>query len=91
MQRITTAEVISIGTLTASLVHPREVFKGAFLSNARAILCVHNHPSGRLDPSQEDRDVHERLKAAGELLGVPLLDFLIVSESDFWSASRRGF
>ena len=55
--RLVSAETISVGTLTTSLVHPREVFKGAFLANAAAIICAHNHPSGDVEPSVEDRQV----------------------------------
>ena len=88
--RVVSAEVVSVGTLSSSLVHPREVFKGAILANSAAIICVHNHPSGDVSPSQEDRALLKRLKEAGQLLGIPLLDFLIVCESDHWSASEHG-
>ena len=87
--RVVSAEVVSVGTLTSSLVHPREVFKGAILANSAAIICAHNHPSGDVQPSVEDRQVFDRLKEAGELLGISLLDFLIVSEEDMWSASEH--
>ena len=87
--RMVSYELASIGTLTSSLVHPREIFKGALLANAAAILCVHNHPSGNLEPSAEDREVFSRIKSSGELLGIPLLAFLIVSESEHWSAKRH--
>jgi len=84
------AETVSIGTLTSSLVHPREVFKAALLSNAAAIICAHNHPSGDVTPSVEDRAVWARIKQTGELLGVPLLDFLIVSATSSWGARDAG-
>jgi len=87
---VVSAEVVSIGTLTSSLVHPREVFKAAFLANASAIICAHNHPSGNVTPSVEDRTVCKRLKEAGELLGVPLLDFLVVSADGSWGARDAG-
>lgn len=73
-------EIVSIGTLQASLVHPREVFKGAILANAAAIICAHNHPSGDLTPSPEDFAVRERLTQSGELLGIQVLDFIIVTQ-----------
>ena len=73
----------------ASLVHPREVFKGAFLANAAAIICAHNHPSGDLTPSHEDKALSDRLREAGQMLGVPLLDFLIVSDTDSWSGREH--
>lgn len=88
--RVVSAEVVSVGTLGSSLVHPREVFKGAILANAAAIICAHNHPSGDVSPSQEDRALLKRLREAGQLLGVPLLDFLIVSDVAHWSASDHG-
>ena len=72
-------EVVSIGALQSALVHPREVFKGAILANAAAILCAHNHPSGDLTPSPEDVAIQKRLTLSGELLGIPVLDFLIVT------------
>lgn len=71
-------ELVSIGTLTAALVHPREVFKGALLANAAGVILAHNHPSDDVSPSPEDRETTARLKRAGELLGVPLLDHVIL-------------
>ena len=87
---VISAEVISVGTLNSALIHPREVFKGAFLANAAAIICAHNHPSGDVTPSIEDRAVCTRLNESGQLLGVPLLDFLVVSFDQFWSANDSG-
>lgn len=71
---------VSVGTLTGSLVHPREVFGPALaLQNVAAIMVAHNHPSGTNEPSNEDIEVTQRLKKSGELLGVPLLDHLILT------------
>lgn len=70
--------VVSQGTLTGSLVHPREVFGPALRLGAAAVVVVHNHPSGDPTPSREDRDVTRRLDQAGELLGVPLLDHVVI-------------
>lgn len=81
--RIISMETISVGSLSSSIVHPREVFKGALLQNAAAIICAHNHPSNDPTPSREDRNVYERLKRAGELLGVVVLDFLVITASGF--------
>lgn len=81
------AEVISVGVLNSAPVHPREVFKAAILANACAIVVAHNHPSGDLSPSVADRDVHTKLKDAGEILGIRLLDFLIVGPGQFLSLS----
>lgn len=79
--RLTGFSEISRGTLTASLVHPREVFAPALRELAAAVIVLHNHPSGDPEPSTEDLAVTERLKAAGEILGVPLLDHVIVGAS----------
>jgi len=65
---------VSMGSLTASIVHPREVFKAAILANAATILCGHNHPSGDPQPSQEDRAITHRLAEAGKLLGINVVD-----------------
>jgi DNA repair protein RadC len=81
---LSTAEV-SVGTLTASLVHPREVFREAVRCAAAAILLVHNHPSGDPTPSAEDRSVTRRLQAAGELMGIRVLDHVIVAEEGYFS------
>ena len=78
--RLIGVHVVSVGTLDASLVHPRDVFKAAYLSNASALILVHNHPSGDPTPSGEDRALSDRLRQAGELLGVTLLDFVIVTD-----------
>ena len=78
-------EVVSVGSLNQSIVHPREVFKGALLANAQAIIAAHNHPSGNLDPSDADRRAFDQLTSAGELLGIKVLDFLIVSGPRFRS------
>ncbi len=69
---------VSIGSLTASVVHPREVYKPLILSNAAAVILGHNHPSGDPQPSKEDRAITTRLKEAGTLLGVNVLDHIIV-------------
>ena len=71
---------VSEGSLTASLVHPREVFKPLILSNAAAFICVHNHPSGDATPSAEDVAITRRLKEVGELLGMSLLDHVIIGD-----------
>lgn len=74
-------EVISVGTLTSNLVHPREVFQPAIVHNAVAVLVAHNHPSDILTPTAADVRVTEQLQAAGELLGISLLDHLIVGST----------
>jgi DNA repair protein RadC len=84
------AETVSVGTLCQAQVHPREIFKGAFLANARSIIVGHNHPSGNLTPSPEDLRFHRLLIEAGELLQVPVLDFIIVAGRRWWAASETS-
>jgi len=84
--RAVARQVISIGTLNASLVHPREVFKAALLSNANSIILTHNHPSSEINPSTDDDEVTRRIARAGGLLNVPLLDHVILSpDGGFYS------
>ncbi len=80
---------VSQGTLTSSLVHPREVFAEAVREAAGALIVVHNHPSGDPEPSAEDLEVTRRLHAAGALLGIPLLDHVVVAEEGFVSLRER--
>ena len=88
--RVASMDVVSVGTLNSALVHPREVFKAAILASAAAIICAHNHPSGNVSPSPEDRATFDLLSGAGRLLKIPLLDFLIVGEERTWSAVEHG-
>ena len=88
--RVIRHELVSQGTLTASLVHPREVFRPALREAAAAVVLVHNHPSGDPTPSQEDREVTERLARAGEILGVPVLDHVVVAERGYSSLRESG-
>jgi DNA repair protein RadC len=83
---------VSVGSLTASVVHPRECFKPAILSNAAAIILAHNHPSGQPQPSQEDRVLTVRLVAAGKLLGISVLDHVIIGDgtSAYFSFADEG-
>jgi DNA repair protein RadC len=69
---------VSVGSLTASVVHPREVYKAAVLSNCAALILAHNHPSGDPQPSQEDRAMTKRLVEAGKLLGISVLDHIVL-------------
>ena len=81
---------VSVGTLSSSLIHPRELFKGALLANAAAVVLGHNHPSGNSEPSKEDEDVTKRLAEAGELLGIKLLDHIIIGDGRFVSLKAKG-
>lgn len=76
----TNISVVAVGTLNKAIVHPREVFKTAILSNAASIIAFHNHPSGETTPSQQDIQLTNRLYEAGELLGIKLLDHLIIGD-----------
>jgi len=78
-------EVISIGTLNSSLVHPREVFKEAIKQSANSIILVHNHPSGNVEPSEEDYRVNKVLVETGNLVGIKVLDHLIIGEGKWES------
>ena len=88
--RVLGQQVVSQGTLTASLVHPREVFRPALREAAAALILVHNHPSGDPTPSSEDREVTLRLAKAGEILGVRVLDHVIVAERGYCSLRDEG-
>lgn len=78
-------EVISIGSLTSNVVHPREVFQPAIARGVVAVILAHNHPSGSLEPSAADVDVTRQLLAAGKILGIDLLDHLIISATGYYS------
>lgn len=90
--KVVGVNVVSVGSLTAGIVHPREVFKPAILSNAAAIICCHNHPSGDPQPSHEDQVLTTRLHAAGTLLGITVLDHIIIGDgtNDTFSFADHG-
>ena len=81
---------ISVGTLNASLVHPREVFKEAIHGNAASVILVHNHPSNDLEPSEEDVRLTRRMVEVGTIMGIEVLDHIIISKNDFLSMKARG-
>ncbi len=87
--RLQRVEQVSEGTLTTSLVHPREVFRAAIREAAAAVIAVHNHPSGDPEPSAEDLEVTRRLRRAGCLLGIPLLDHVVVGGGRYVSLRER--
>ncbi|MGQ9657992.1 MAG: RadC family protein [Fimbriimonadales bacterium] len=89
--RVLRIETISIGTLDSSLVHPREVYRAAVREGAACWIAVHNHPSGDPTPSPEDIAITKRLKEAGELLGIVLLDHLIIGDGNYTSLRERGY
>ncbi|MBG9445726.1 MULTISPECIES: DNA repair protein RadC [Bacillaceae] len=84
-------QTIFIGSLNASIVHPREVFKEAFRRSAASIICIHNHPSGDPTPSREDIEVTKRLAESGKIIGIDVLDHLIIGENKFVSLKEKGY
>ena len=89
--RVAAAETVSIGSLNASLVHPREVFKPAVAMSAAAVIVAHNHPSGDPSPSGDDLDLTGRLDRCGDLLGIALLDHLVVGDEEIISIREYGW
>ena len=89
--RVIHKETVSIGTLNQSIVHPREVFRPAILHNSASIIVAHNHPSGTLKASDEDKEITKRLEKAGEILGIKLLDHIIITNGGFLSLKDEGF
>ena len=83
-------QTVFIGSLNASIVHPREVFKEALKRSAASIICFHNHPSGDPTPSREDIDVTKRLVECGLLLGIDVLDHIIIGDRKFVSLKEKG-
>jgi DNA repair protein RadC len=88
--RVLGLHTVSVGSLTSSVVHPRETFKAAILANAAAIICGHNHPSGDCQPSKEDRAITTRLVEAGKLLGISVLDHIVVGDGRYFSFADEG-
>ncbi|MGL4361962.1 MAG: RadC family protein [Cellulosilyticaceae bacterium] len=89
--RLINYEMVSQGSLTASIVHPREVFKGAINKSAYGIIAIHNHPSGDPTPSKEDILITKRLSEAGEILGIKLLDHIVIGDRLFISLKEKGY
>lgn len=88
--RVIARRVVSVGFLCGVDVHPREVFKGAILNSAHAIILAHNHPSGDPTPSRQDIDLTARIREAGELLGISVLDHVIACADGFTSFASRS-
>lgn len=86
----TSVQLISTGSINSSIVHPREVFKSVLLANAASFIIGHNHPSGELSPSPEDINITKRLIEVGKLIGIPIIDHLIVSDSSYVSMRTKG-
>lgn len=88
--RIRAFDLISLGTIGSSLVHPREVFRRAVIQGTSAIILAHNHPSGVSEPSEGDMKVTENLVQAGKILGIEVLDHVITSSTGFYSFKQAG-
>ncbi|HIH10994.1 TPA: JAB domain-containing protein [Candidatus Woesearchaeota archaeon] len=88
--KIIADEIITIGILNASLIHPREVFSGALRHHAHALIIIHNHPSGDPSPSEEDVEITERLAETGVIMGIPLLDHVILGHTSWWSWKEQN-
>lgn len=91
--RVKFIDLCSLGSLTASVVHPRETFKIAIMGNAAGIIVIHNHPSGDPDPSSEDVNITKKLYEAGKILGIDLLDHIIITtdKNNYQSMRDRGY
>lgn len=83
-------DVISVGTLNAAIVHPREVYSRALKRSAASLLVLHNHPSGHPAPSREDRLITERLDEVGKIMGIPLIDHIIIGYNDYYSFKEEN-
>jgi DNA repair protein RadC len=88
--KIIREEVVSVGSLSASIVHPRDSFKAAIRESAAAVVFIHNHPSGDVKPSQEDILLTKRLVQAGEVLGIQVLDHIIIGDNSHFSFKDHG-
>jgi DNA repair protein RadC len=89
--QVSAHETIFVGSLNASIVHPREVFQAAIKRNSASIICLHNHPSGDPTPSPEDVEVTRRLVEAGKILGIEVLDHIIIGDRRYTSMKEKGF
>lgn len=89
-KRVVANRLLFVGTMNYSLVHPREVFKEAYLHHAVSIICIHNHPSGDVTPSNADIELTSRLKEAGMILGIPIEDHIIIGNNVYYSFFEDG-
>ncbi len=90
-KRVINTHLVTVGTLDASLVHPREVFRPAIRDAAGSVLIAHNHPSGDPTPSKEDFDVTDKLKASGEVVGIPVIDHLVMARDGVISIAEYRY
>ena len=83
-------EIVTEGLLNSSLVHPREVFRGAIVATAASIIIAHNHPSGNPEPSQEDLSITKQIVESGKIIGIPVHDHVIFTDSSYTSLAERS-
>lgn len=91
VKEVNTIEIVSIGTLNTTIVSPREIFKGAILSNADSIIIFHTHPSGNVQPSQADLDVTTMINEVALIIGINLIDHIIVGDDKYYSFATEGY
>lgn len=84
-------QLVSMGMIDRATLSPRDVFQGALLANAHRIICIHNHPSGNITPSKEDKEVTEALEDAGKMIGIKLLDHVIIGKNRCYSFNQGGY
>lgn len=89
-KRVISSKLLFVGTVNHSMIHPRDIFKEAYNLNAAFIICVHNHPSGDVNPSGDDINVTKRIFDVGNLMGIKLVDHIIVSENNYYSFLENG-
>lgn len=89
-KRIILEKLLFMGTINQSIVHPREVFKEAYLCNATSIICIHNHPSGNVIPSKEDINLTKKLIEIGKLFGIEIVDHIIIGKNKYYSLYENG-
>lgn len=88
--RVVGFKLVSTGSLTASLVHPREVYRAALAFDAAAVIFLHNHPSGDPAPSSDDIEITKRLKECGDIFGIRVLDHIVLGHDRYWSFNDKG-
>ena len=89
-KKIISIKLLFKGTLDRSLVHPREIFKEAYLLCSSSIICIHNHPSGNVEPSKADKILTSQLLEIGNLHGIPIIDHLIIGKDEYYSFFENG-
>ena len=88
--KVIAKHIVSVGILDQTIVHAREVFRAAIMDNAKAIIIAHNHPSGNVNPSENDKTLTKKIKECGDILGISVLDHIIVSRKNYYSMNEMG-